>query len=226
MSQPTARLLTVSVMVVAGFARPLATGARCDGEMRDMREINPDSFTVYSLDELEPDARRKAIEGIAELLGGDWWDSSDIDDISDVIRYTLANKFGTPDHGKYGVGDFPGIDGVTLESWDLDRGSYVGLRGTLTRENAPALPWDDDIDSVSLTAGRDYTSISVEFIDDAELTSDDAQIVSDAMEQAVRDAMHEALRDGRAEMEYKTGEEWAEQVASDREFHADGTLYA
>ena len=27
--------LTVSVMVVAGYARPLATGARCDGDLRD-----------------------------------------------------------------------------------------------------------------------------------------------------------------------------------------------
>lgn len=189
-----------------------------------MRKITPDEFTVYTLDELEPGAREKAIEGITEKLGGDWWDSSDIDDISDVMRYTLANKFGTSNHGEWGVSDFPGIPGVELRGWDLDRADYVALSGTLDRENAPALPWVDGIEVVSLTEGRDFTMIVVEF--DDTLTDDDVTLANDAMEEAIRDAMHEAKRDGRAEIEHKTGPEWAEEVASDREFLADGTFYA
>jgi hypothetical protein len=153
------------------------------------------------------------------------------------MRYTLANKFGTPDHGKWGVSDFPGIDGVELKGWDLDRGSHLALRGTLTRENAPALPWEDGIIEVGLTGGHgDYTTIDVE-VDDEEVDllnlpdlghnrADRVWAITGTMESAVEDAMHEAMRDGRAEMEHKTGPEWAEEVASDREFYADGSLYA
>jgi hypothetical protein len=163
-----------------------------------MREITPDAFTVYKLEELEPGAREKAIEGIAEKLGGAWWDQNDIDDISDVMRYTLASKFGTPDHGRWGEADFPGIPGVELGGWDLERGSYIGLRGTLTRENAPALPWVDRIVEVTLSEGRDYTSISVEY--DDMLTDGDGG-AGDAMEDAIRSAMPEARRDGDEETE-------------------------
>jgi hypothetical protein len=191
-----------------------------------MRTIKNEDSNVYTLDELEPDARERAIENVAEKLGGEWWESSDTDDISAVMRYTLANKLGTPGHGDWGVGDFPGIDGVELRSWDLDRGSYLGLKGTLTRENAPALPWSDGVIEVTLTEGRDYTSISVEF--DDEMATPDIELIEGQMDEAVRDAMHEAMRDGRAEMEYKTGPECAREdiEANEREFYEDGTLYA
>jgi hypothetical protein len=188
-----------------------------------MRKITPDSFEVYTLDELEPAAREKAVEGIAEKLGGDWWDSSDVEDVSDVLVYTLAEQFGTPGREKYGVGDFPGIPGVELRSWDLDRADYAALSGTLDRENAPALPWAAGIEVVSLTEGRDFTMIVVEF--DDTLTDDDVTLANDAMEEAIHNAIHEAKRYGRAEIEHKTGAEWAEEVASGYEFHADGTLY-
>jgi hypothetical protein len=202
-----------------------------------MRQITPDTFAVYQLDELEPDAREKAIEGIAEKLGGDWWDSNDIDDIASVMVYTLANEFGTPEHGKWGVADFPGIDGVTLESWDLDRGSYVGLRGTLTRENAPALPWADGVVEVGLTSRRDYTEIDVvtdedeldpEQERDLTVVREECKALADAVQAAVEAAMQAALRDGRAELEYKTGAEYAKGFieSNEYEFLEDGTLYA
>jgi hypothetical protein len=96
-----------------------------------MRTVTPEEFAVYTLDELEPGARRRAIEEVAGKLGGDWWDSADTDDISDVIRWTLAEKVGTFEIGDYGVGDFPGIPRVTLDGWDLDRGEHLGLTGVL-----------------------------------------------------------------------------------------------
>lgn len=189
------------------------------------RTIKTEDFDVYQLGELEEHAREKAIEAIAEKLGGDWWDSDDIDDVSDVIRYTLANEFGTPGHGDYGVADFPGIDGVKLDGWDLDRGSYVLLRGTLTRENAPRLPWTNGAVEVDLAAGRNGTSISVEF--DTSLTDDDLELINDQIEDAVRAAMHAALKSGRKEMEYKTSAEYAKEAieANGYEFLKDGTPY-
>ena len=190
-----------------------------------MRTITADDFDVYTLDELEPEARRRAIGEVAEKLGSTWWDSNDNDDISDVMRYTLANQFGTPGHGDFGVGDFPGITGVTLQSWDLDRGNYIGLTGVLTRQNAPALPWTDGIEQVALREGNEYTSIDVEF--DDTLAEPDMELVNDQMTEAITDAMHEALRDGRAEMEYKTGEEYAAGFIEGNglEFLEDGTQY-
>jgi hypothetical protein len=202
-----------------------------------MREIEPESFVVYHLDELEPAAREKAVEAIAAKLGGEWWDSSDIDDVSDVIRYTLANEFGTPGHGDYGVGDFPGIDGVTLDGWDLDGGGYLSLSGTLTRENAPRLPWTDGLVEVTLVGGRDYTSISVE-IDEDEVDlmnlpdlgrnrADRVRFIGGEMGQAVRNAMSAALKSGRDEVAYRTSPEYAEGVieANEYEFLEDGTPY-
>lgn len=202
-----------------------------------MRTIKTEDFDVYHLDELEPEARERAVEAIADKLASDWWDESDIDDISNVIVYALANEFGTPGHGEHGVADFPGIPGVGLDGWDLDRGSYVALRGTLTRENAPRLPWEDGIVEVTLTAGRGYTWVDVE-IDEDEVDLMNLPDLPDnrrrrvgyieiEMEEAVRNALHAALKSGRTEMEYKTGEENAVSMieASGYEFEADGTPY-
>lgn len=203
-----------------------------------MREIKPESFTVYTLDELSPSAREKAISAIAEKLGGAWWDSADIDDISDMIRYTLANAFGVPGHDNYGEADFPGIPGVELDGWDLDRGGSVALRGTLTRENAPRLPWADGIVEVRLTTVRsgNYTSVDIETDEDELDPANELDLtvarercgeLADAMEEAIENAMHAALKSGREEMEYRTSVEYAEQeiLANEREFLADGTPY-
>lgn len=203
-----------------------------------MRKITPDSFEVYALDELEPAAREKAIEGIAEKLGGVWWDSDDIDDISGVLVYTLAEQFGAPGREKYDVGDFPGIDGIELVGWDLDRGSYLAARGTLTRENAPALPWAPGITQVTLSDGRGgYTVIDVETDEDdldpyseldVTVARDQCRELADVVEAAVEAAIQEALTAGRAEVDHKSSAEYAEDyiLGGDYEFQADGTLYS
>jgi hypothetical protein len=204
-----------------------------------MRRITPDEFNVYTLDELEPDARQRAIETIAEKLGGDWWDQHDIDNVNEAIAYALATALGTPGRENWGEADFPGIDGVKLGGWNLDRGSYLTLRGTLTRENAPALPWADGIIEVNLTNGygRDETGIDVE-TDEDDLDPDNeldltvvreqCRALADAMETAVEDAMHAAMKVGREQMEYISSAEAAVEhiEANEREFYEDGTLYA
>jgi hypothetical protein len=202
-----------------------------------MRTVTPEEFAVYKLDELEPDARQRAIEGVAGKLGGDWWDSADTDDISDVIRWTLAEKFGTPGYDQYGVGDFPGIPGVTLAEWDLERSEHLGLTGVLDRENAPALPWAAGVEDVVLSSARYGTDIDVRWDEDAldpdqerDLTVVRAECLEQAgaVRAAVETAISEAISAGRAEMEYKTSAEYAKQwiEANETEFLADGTLYA
>lgn len=187
-----------------------------------MREITPDPFKVFTLDELEPAARKRAIETVAEKLGGDWWDESNNESISDTIVYALAEAFKTPGWDTFGAGDFPGIPGVKLDGWDLDRGDSLTLSGTLTRENAPALPWDDTVEEVHLAATRwNGTSVGVVTVDDR--TDVDVR----AIDEAVRDAIEAAKRAGREEMAYMSSEEYAteEIEANGREFYADGSLY-
>ncbi len=200
------------------------------------RTIKAEEFDAYRLDELWGDAREKAVAAVAEKLGGEWWDSADIDDIDNVIRYTLASEFGTLGHGDYGVGDFPGIDGVELDGWGLDGGGYLQLRGALTRENAPALPWADGLVEVGLHHRRERTEVDV-VVDEEALdpgqdrdpieVREDCKVLIGVMDQAVRQAMHAALKSGREEMDYKTSEGRAEDLiqANGYEFLADGTLY-
>lgn len=200
------------------------------------RTIKTEDFDVYQLDELEPGAREKAVAAIAEKLGGDWWDSSDTEDITAVMTAEMGRALGTPEYETTAICDFQ-IPGVELEGWDLEQGSYVLLRGTLTRENAPRLPWEDGVVEVSLTDHRSYTSISVEVDEDeADLMNlpdlghnraDRVRFIEGAMEEAVRNAMHAAIKSGRAEIAHKTSEKYAEGVieANEYEFREDGTPY-
>jgi hypothetical protein len=201
-----------------------------------MREIKPDAFMVYHLDELEPAAREKAIEDMAARLGGEWWDQDDNDDIRDVMVYMLAGQLRSPGWDKYGAGDFPGINGVTMASWDLDRGQSLGLRGVLTRENAPALPWAAGVTQVELSTNWGGTTIDVEWDEDAldpdqqqDLTVVREQCQQQAVrvEEAVEAAIEAALAAGIKEAEYKGSAEYAEEhiEANGHEFLADGTLW-
>lgn len=198
-----------------------------------MRTIKPEAFEVFALDELEPDAKEKAVETVAGKLGGDWWDQDDIDDIGNAIVWSLANKLGTPGHEKYGDADFPGIPGVKLTEWDADRGKIV-VRGTLTRENAPSLPWTEGLTEVRLENPGlwqgTYTMVDTAMHPLTLGRAERAELVQqqETMHEAVEQALHAALADGRREMEYKTStgyaREWIE--ANGLEFYADGRLYA
>jgi len=207
-----------------------------------MRTITT-TVTVYSFDELSADAQEKAVANIQEKLSGASWDSHDIEDISATMLYALAAAVRSPGWDTYGEGDFPGIDGVRLEGWDLEGGQSINVAGTLTRENAPALPWCAGIGSVNLEAKRDHTYITVEdtepdctCTDDVWLSEHDAGCPftapnpataeqRDTLIEAVRDALRTAWQAGRDELEYKTGEEYARQQADDMEFTEDGRFY-
>lgn len=212
----------MSMMVPARLrpgGMPPAHGA-CGGRTDMAREITPDSFTVYQLDELQPAARKDAIWNVQHQLTGPWWGAADTESIEDEIVHGFAEALGTPGWDKHGPGDFPGIDGVELDGWDLDRGDALALRGELTRHNAPALPWTDEIEYVHLESvqGR-YTRIEVVHQEPGEPLG--------FVQDAVIEAMNQGKRYGRADLEYRTSEERAEDdiLANEREFYADGRLY-
>lgn len=121
----------------------------------------PTAHTRFSFkyEELSDAAKKTAVEAVAEKLGGDWWNSDDAERVSETITYKLAEIFQSPEWDTTGESDFPGIDGITLSGWDLDRGSYILVSGTVTRENAPGLPWSDSIAHAILSERRSYVSI-------------------------------------------------------------------
>jgi hypothetical protein len=192
----------------------------------DMREVIPDSFTVYTLDELSPAARESAIWNVGHLLTDVWWDAADNEEIEETIIYGLAQALGTPGWDEYGEADFPGIPGVTLQGWDLDRGDAVAFAGELNRENAPKLPWTDGLQGVHLQAAprgeHTYVGIAVEDDEGGDPT-DAMQAMSDAVVEAILQAKDAGLR----QLDYLTSGQRAEEYALDnkREFTADGELY-
>lgn len=116
---------------------------------------------AFKYEELSDNAKQTAVETVAGKLGGEWWDSNDSDRVSEAITYKLAEIFQSPEWDTTGEGDFPGIDGITMSGWNLDRGSYILASGTVTRENAPGLPWSDSIAYAILSDQRSYVQIDV-----------------------------------------------------------------
>lgn len=190
------------------------------------RTIQPEAFEVFTLDELTPEARLKAIANVTSLMAGDWWDEGDVEQVSKAIVYAFAEALMSPGWNRYDEGDFPGIDGVQLGGWDLDRADTVALDGTLTRQNAPALPWLDGIVEVRLEVaprgGHTYIGVVVEH-GETSLARGAVML----MRNAVTDAMFAAKSAGRRQLEWLTSNERAEDdiLANGREFTADGELY-
>lgn len=96
------------------------------------------------------------------------------------------------------------------------------FHGTLTRDNAPKLPWKLSIEDVRCKSARYGTRI------DANLTNNLVPPgYEDEIEQAVRDAVYTALRAGLDEIEYKSSEavarEWCENNEV-QEYLIDGQL--
>lgn len=191
-----------------------------------MRTIMTEDFEVYELDELDPEARLAAIWNVRHQLTGPWWGETDIESIAEEIVYGIANQLASPGWNTFGAGDFPGIDGVQLVGWDVERDLSAQLDGTLTRENAPALPWIDEIHAVRLSSAPrgGHTFIEV-VVEDVEAVEPDAMVST--MRDAVLAAIDYGLQDGRAQLEYLTSDARAEEdaLANGREFYADGRLY-
>lgn len=180
----------------------------------------------YTFADLSEDAKLKALETIAGKLSGDWFDDGNREDIAATIVMSLAVDIAFPGHEKYGEGDFPGIDGVKLESWDADR-AEAGFHGTLTRENAPGLDWPEDVYALDLDARRyGGTTITVELEEDVEETAD-VTAVADAFKQTVREKIQGAATAGQRQAEYIGSEENAQEHidGNDPEFTEDGDLF-
>lgn len=190
-----------------------------------MRQVN---FPVYSYDELNDKAKIKAAEEIRDKLNGPWWDSSNVDEMKAEITYGLAEALKSPGWDTFGRGGFPGIDGVTVTGYDLERGQSIDVEGTLTPANAPRLPWVEGMVSVALN-DPDCGPLFVEWEDGHEdgVETAASYAAETAMKEAIRNAMQLAWRMGRDEMDYIEGTEYAVEwiEGNNPEFHADGRFY-
>lgn len=207
-----------------------------------MRTITT-SVTVYTFDELPPDARERAVQHIQERETVRDWDTDDLELIESTIVYALAGMLKAPGWDTCGEGDFSGIDRVQVHEWDLDRGQVLALSGWLDRANAPGLPWVDGIESVQLTAiRRGGTEVDVvtgepdctcptqtwrHEPDCAPIASPVTSQQVSALRDTVTDALHAAWVAGRDELEYRTSTEYARDRAENDgfEFTVDGALY-
>lgn len=181
--------------------------------------------TVYPYDELSDEAKLAAVRNVSEKLNGPWWDSHDNERLAETMVWEFARGLKSPGWDRYGPGDFPGITGVELAEWDLDRGQTIKFKGTLTRDNAPALPWTRDIESVTLN----HPDLSAAVVVDPDLTAPGELPgeAEQAMCTAVKAAVRVAWRAGRTENDYMESDEYARDwiEVDEPEFTVDGQLY-
>ncbi len=188
------------------------------------RIITPAPFTVYTPAELPAEIRDRAIENVRDLLSNSW-DEADTEAVAAEIIAALGTALGTPGAGR---DELTAVPGVKLDGWDVEtRHESVLLTGTLTRENAPNLPWVDGLTSADLEAHRDFTRVWVNTENRGMYFHTQMDGPSTTMTTAVQDAIRTAGKAGHEEMEYKTSTEYATDYATDAEyeFHADGSIY-
>lgn len=179
----------------------------------------------YKFAELSDEAKGRAVEVVAGKLGGDWWDSGDVENVSEAILFKLAEIFQSPGWDKFGPGDFPGIDGVALQGWDVDRGE-IQVSGELNRSNAPALPWSDAVGDAHLESSPYGTNVGVTEGDE-DLPEGAQRVACLALGDVIRAALEDALAAGREQSEYIGSEENARDYieGSDPDFNEDGSLF-
>src|SRR5207253_1177681 len=108
---------------------------------------------------------------------------------------------------------------------------YLRFKGTLTRENAPGLPWVDGCDYVLLgdphRDGVPDVSPEIQDWDTFEDLNSDYRKAVDKLDDAVQAAIRDAWKAGRVELDYLEGEEYTIDMieANEYEFTIDGKFY-
>lgn len=175
---------------------------------------------TYGFDELSESAQERAIDAMREKLSGPWWGSEDNDSLGEAMLYAYGQALGTPmlDSGDPDFGsDF------SLHGWDIGRGERFDVEGTLTRTNAPLLPWVDAIDSVRLN----HRGVTAPLIDVRSAEGLEEQEEHDDMVDAIQDAAHHAIVAGRDELEYRNSDEYVREMiaANEWQFTESGDFY-
>lgn len=193
----------------------------------------------YTFDELSDEAKQKAVATIAGKLSGDWWDSADNESVAEAISYGFASAVG------FATDTGAAHSGIKLDEWSCGymQSDSVVFVGSLTRDNAPALPWVDGIASVTLDRGESFRGVwfvmdEPECICDPyaarepdceahDQTNQVPESAVTAMREAIESAIGEAHQAGYREVEYKGSEEYAREWidGNNPDFNKDGSLF-
>jgi hypothetical protein len=184
---------------------------------------------IYTFAELTGTARQNATDAIIEALADDRYEAA-----RETVLWALAERLKTPGWDEYGPGDFPGIGGLDLVDWDIDRGYYVALSGEFNEDNAPGLPWPRLISRVQVSARRSGTSYDEFSYDedyaDAQGLASHAWIeardkATEQIESAIDEAITYALSVASKEYDHQLSDEYIAEVAdgNEWEFLEDGT---
>lgn len=176
-----------------------------------MKQISV-SRTVFTLDELDPDARNKAIETLREAA----WEDLD----SDMVAEDLAGRFIELATGEW-VGatskkqlqDKYGI--VIYWSVAYSQSDDAQISGTLDAETSPNLDWPDSVRMIAIRSNN-YSGSTVTWVDtDDDERHYDGQALADA-QQMVNNLNRQLYRDVRMIVESYTSDGW---VVSEYETH-------
>lgn len=185
-----------------------------------MREVTT-TRRFYAFDELSEEAQEHALEEIREREY--LWACEEPDHLAETILYSIADSFKAPGFDTYGSGDFPGIRGMELAEWDVDRRT-CSIEGTLTPETAPALPWPADcgyarFGRVEAEWTGNHRGLWLVDEDGAALypewMADEDREDVQAFWEKVDEAMGEAMSAAYQELEYLCGEECARERIAD-----------
>lgn len=186
---------------------------------------------AFTFIQLSADAQTRALDEVMNSRFGQWQCDSDGESVRESIVYGLAGAIKAPGWDAYGEGDFPGIKGIALSDWDLDR-TEIEFDGALTPESAPGLPWPADCDRFRLgrdearwTGGRRGLWIADSYPEwPADSDRPDVAEFLAAWDAAVA----AALAAGRAEYDYQTGpdcaRDWLELNDTAVMFTAEGDI--
>jgi hypothetical protein len=170
------------------------------------------SRTVFTLDELEPAAREKAVQALRD----DAWETLD----SDMIAEDLAGRFVQMATGEW-VGatskkqlqDKYGI--CIYWSVSYSQSDDAQISGTLDAESSPNLDWPDSVRMIAIRSNN-YTGSTVTWVDtDDDERHYDGQALADA-QQMVNNLNRQLYRDVRMIVESYTSDGW---VVSEYETH-------
>lgn len=170
------------------------------------------SRTVFTLDELGPAAREKAIQALRD----DAWETLD----SDMISEDLAGRFVQMATGEW-VGatskkelkDKYGI--VIYWSVSYTQSDDAQISGTLDAESSPNLDWPDGVRMIAIRSNN-YTGSTVTWVDtDDDERHYDGQALADA-QQMVNNLNNQLYRDVRMIVESYMTDGW---VVSEYETH-------
>lgn len=193
-----------------------------------MRRVVTETFEVFYLPELMPTAYSRAVDALVAARA-DLWEMpmGDIGMVAEDIMYALGQALGDPRVGDFGEGDYPGVDGLSVEGWSFENAPSVAVDGNLTRQNAPGLPWVPGIEEVWLVPEGIYRMNRTEIT----VWSPNArgiEVQRKAMLEAVYAALAKAEQAGLAAVRYATSRAAviADAEANELEFLHDGTPYA